>query len=809
MFGWSADEVVGQLIPIVPPERVDAAVDGLARLVAGETIPVGETVLQHRDGHLLHAIASATVTHTPEGAPGNIVAFAFDITEQHRTREALRDQDIRMRTVLTKISETVTVLGADGTVQYSTGQFSSALGYPNDFWNDLDIFSIIHPDDQEPAEKRFEEVLEAPGTELSDVFRIRDADGRWVPTEVTAVNLLDDAEVRGIVVTTRNLTELRRTKELLADEARILELIATGAPLDETLPTICRMVERHSRGTTGIVVLGHDGRLRVAAGPNVPEGLTAGINGHRPFGLFRIVIDSRTSIVVDDVRTQSSNEALVAGSVAQGAVSGWASPINDIRTDEVMGAICTYFDEPHASATEDLEVSELASHLTAIAFDRSRAHEALEHQAHHDTLTGLPNRTMIMKRLEQMLRQGAASGHDVAVMLLDLDRFKVINDSLGQRAGDALLGMFADRLRGLIRPDDLVGRFSADEFVILLSGDEVEPAVHATANRIEVGLSEPFSLDEGDVFLSASTGVAFSGLDDDTSHRLLEQASAAMVAAKRLGRDRLEVFDQAMRSQARERLQLESDLRVALDQHELVLHYQPKLDLRTDEVVGVEALVRWEHPTRGLILPDEFIPLAEETGLITRVGRWVLEEAVRQAREWVDEIDSLDHFVMAVNFSPRQMGAVDLITNLGRVLLKYQWPPERLSVEVTETILIDDADGSLEVLDQLADLGVRLTIDDFGTGYSSLSYLHRFPVDIVKIDRAFVTELRADGTGSPVAAAIMQMAATLGIITAAEGVETEEQLAGLRVLGCDWAQGFLFSRPVPGDEITALLRSRA
>jgi diguanylate cyclase (GGDEF)-like protein len=543
----------------------------------------------------------------------------------------------------------------------------------------------------------------------------------------------------------------------------------------------------------------------MTAGHNVPDGLWDAIDGQRPFGIFARVLDARHSLITEDIEIdERDNPAILAAGREFGVISGWVTPICDAGTDEIIGVVSTYFGAPRTTPGESLEVSELASHLTAIALDRARAHEALTHQAHHDALTGLPNRTLVVKRLDEMLGDDSL-GRRVAVMFLDLDRFKVINDSLGHRAGDALLGMFADRLRGVARPGDLVGRFSADEFVVLVSGEHLDGAVHAIANRIEVALSEPFSLDEGDVFLSVSTGVAHAAFDDDTSHRLLEQASAAMVEAKRHGRDRLEVYDQAMRTKARERMRLERDLRLAVERGEFVLHYQPKIDLATGQVIGAEALLRWQHPDRGLIYPDEFIHSAEDTGLIVRIGRWVLEEAVRQARSWSDDLPDLDHFVLAVNFSPRQMTATDMITNLGRVLLKYQWPPERLSVELTETLLIDDLEGSLDVLRQLSDLGVRLTIDDFGTGYSSLSYLHRFPVDIVKIDRSFVIELEADGSGSVVTTAIMQMARALGIITAAEGVETPDQLAGLKALGCDWAQGFLFSPAVGADDFGRML----
>jgi diguanylate cyclase (GGDEF)-like protein/PAS domain S-box-containing protein len=807
VFGWTAEEVIGRPLPIIPEDRMANAQAGMRRLLEGESIVTEESVLRHRDGHLIQVVSSAVVTHDPDGNPTSVVALTLDVSDERRTRDELAERDSRMRTILSKISETVTVIDDTARVVFSTGQYSEVLGYPTSYWQDADAFSLIHPDDQPIAEKRLEELLTSPGTEITEVLRIRHGDGSWRISEVVAVNLLGDPEVEGIVLTTRDLSDFRRAKELLADEARVLELIATGAPLEDVLRAVAMMVERNSEGGITAVLLNEpDGTMQVAAGPNVPASLLEALDGSEPFGLFARAVDARATVVIEDVeRDEFTGARLASESTRHNVISGWVTPVTDSDTGEVIGLLGTYFDAPGPPLARGIEVSELAAHLTAIAVSRSRASDTLTHQAHHDALTGLPNRAMVLKRLENLLRPDALTAGNVAVMFIDLDRFKVINDSLGHKAGDALLSMFGDRLRALVRPEDLVGRFSADEFVVIVHENPPEPAVQSMSNRIDVALSEPFSLDEGDIFLSVSTGVAFADTEGETANRLLEQASAAMVSAKQHGRDRLEVFDHAMRARARERLQLEHELRRAVTHDELVLHYQPKVDLRTGDIIGAEALVRWEHPERGLIFPDEFIPIAEETGLIVRIGRWVLEEAVRQAREWCDAVGELEHFVLAVNFSPRQMGAADLLNNLGRVLLMYDWPPDRLSVEVTEAILIDDAESSLEVLQQISDLGLRLTIDDFGTGYSSLSYLHRFPVDVVKIDRAFVTGLEADGSGSAVAAAIMQMADALGIITSAEGVETAEQLAGLQALGCDWAQGFLYSRAVPGDTMAELL----
>jgi EAL domain-containing protein (putative c-di-GMP-specific phosphodiesterase class I) len=303
---------------------------------------------------------------------------------------------------------------------------------------------------------------------------------------------------------------------------------------------------------------------------------------------------------------------------------------------------------------------------------------------------------------------------------------------------------------------------------------------------------------------STSVGVALGRGRSITGHVLLQQADTAMFRAKDRGRDRLEVFDDDMRERATEHLRVDRELRMAVERAQLRLHYQPKIDMASGRIMGAEALLRWAHPERGMVTPSEFIGLAEETGLIVRIGAWVLDEAVRQATAWRQR-GLLDTFTVAVNLSPRQLMAPGLVTTVARALERYGWPPEQLILELTESILVDDSDTALGVLRQLKELGVLLAIDDFGTGYSSLGYLHRFPFDIVKVDRQFVTPLGADGEGSAVATAVMHMARALGLQTVAEGVESAEQLAGLRALGCDRAQGFYFAEAVPGPELTKLL----
>ncbi|HET9771743.1 MAG TPA: EAL domain-containing protein [Acidimicrobiia bacterium] len=431
----------------------------------------------------------------------------------------------------------------------------------------------------------------------------------------------------------------------------------------------------------------------------------------------------------------------------------------------------------------------------------------LAHLAVHDTLTGLPNRVLLSDRLEQALRRTARTNASVAVLFIDLDRFKFVNDSRGHAVGDELLVAVADRLRSVVRSHDTVARFGGDEFVVVC--EDVDAAVQASvlAERIAETLREPVLAAGQEVFLGASIGIAVADGDTDSPESLLRDADAAMYRAKDRGRDRCEFFDAVMRTEAVARLEMQSALHRAVERDELRLHYQPVVDLATGAVCGVEALVRWARPHHGLVAPGAFIPLAEETGLIVPIGAWVLEEAVRQVARWQESHPGLA-VTVNVNLSAAQLRQPDLAGTLADLIAAHGIAPGALCLELTESTFMEEADGHGAALAALKALGVHLAIDDFGTGYSSLTYLKRFPVNVLKIDQAFVGGLGRDASDTAIVRSVVDLAHALGLTVVAEGVETADQAAHLGQLGCDLAQGYYFARPLPADQLDTLLGRR-
>jgi diguanylate cyclase (GGDEF)-like protein len=434
---------------------------------------------------------------------------------------------------------------------------------------------------------------------------------------------------------------------------------------------------------------------------------------------------------------------------------------------------------------------------------RKREDDRVHHIAFHDDLTALPNRLMLTQRLDQALGRHRRAQMNLAVLYLNLDRLKVINDSLGHEAGDILLCLVADRLRAQLREGDSLARVGGDEFVVLIENYDNSIALSACAQRLVEQLSIPYLLGKKDCHITVSIGISTFPADGSDAQSLLKAADVAMYRAKETGRNNYQYYLPSMNVHTLERLELESDLRRALERGEFFLHYQPKVEVSSGLITGVEALLRWKHPLRGLVPPLDFIPLAEETGLIVPIGEWVLATACARTKAWQGR--GLPKLSVAVNLSARQFADAMLLAKLTRIIHASGLDPSLLELEITESVVMSNAKGAVSVLEQLKSLGVQIAIDDFGTGYSSLAYLKRFPIDILKVDRSFIRDIPADSGSMKITRAIIAMAHSLRLKVVAEGVETAEQLQFLRSQCCDAIQGYFLYRPLREDELTDVL----
>ena len=547
----------------------------------------------------------------------------------------------------------------------------------------------------------------------------------------------------------------------------------------------------------GDAVITTDALCRIEYLNTVAERLTGWVSaeavGHPLLRVFNILSEATGEPMGNPVETClrerhaisiSERTILVSRGDEELAIDLTAAPIYD-REGQVIGAVLVFHDVTHA---------------------RSMA-KKMAYQATHDALTDLPNRLLLIDRLEQALSRAHWRRRTVAVLFIDLDRFKLINDSLGHGVGDELLRRVAKRLVGCVREGDTVCRLGGDEFVIALTDMARQEDVERVTRNLIEHLNEPFNLEGQDLFLSSSIGVALFPDHGRDAVTLMKHADAAMYGAKASGRGVYLFYRQEMMQTTPRRLELESDLRRAIDREELRLHYQPQLEVDTGKVIGAEALLRWQHPQRGMVPPMEFIPLAEESNLILTLSEWVLRQACTQLKAWHNA--GLPRIRIAVNISSRQLQGNALVESVRRLLDETGLGPGYLELELTESSLAQDADSVIATFDQLTRIGVRISIDDFGTGYSSLSYLKRFPINVLKVDRCFVKDIPEDEDDMAICGAVIAMAHHLKLSVVAEGVETEAQMAFMREHGCDSIQGYYVSKPLPADEFTELLRDIA
>ncbi len=721
------------------------------------------------DGHNMWFSATATPL-TEE----TVLWVARDMTEAHQAREALRESEALFRLLAENSTDKIARLDANGAFLYVSPSVKPLLDYTPEELIGFVPFEMIHPSDQPIVAKSFELIMSSPGLTDLITYRMRRRDGSYLWFETTSRVTRDpDGQNPEIHTVSRDISARRIAEDALREaEAKYRSIFENAVE--------------------GIFQTTPSGNY-LDANPSLARIYGYGSPAHLKVGLK----DISSQLYLDSRRRQD----FIKEMADNGSVSNFEAQIRRkdgevIWISENARAVC---DENGALLYYEGTVEDITA--------RKNAEEQLLHDALHDKLTGLSNRALFMDRLSQAF--GRLKRHPdalFAVLFLDFDRFKNINDSLGHMAGDQLLISVSQRLSDCLRPGDTVSRLGGDEFSILL--EEVGDVAGAilVAERIQNALSQPFAIAGQEIFTSASIGIALGHLEYDHPEDLLRDADMAMYRAKASGKARHEVFDAGMHKRAVALLQLETDLRWAIEREEFQLWYQPIVALETGRIGGFEALIRWKHPQRGLVSPLDFIPIAEETGWIVPIGRWVLEEACRQLAQWHQEIPGEIPLAMSVNLSGKQFSQPDLIANIEDVLRRHNLPPGCLKLEITESALMDNAQEITDRLLKLNSLGVKLGLDDFGTGYSSLSYLHRFPLDTLKIDRSFIARMNEGGENREIVRTIVSLGKNLSMDVVAEGVEDAQQLADLRALKCKNGQGYFFARPLTSDAAFEMLQ---
>ena len=826
LFGaTNEEELIGrQALDFVHPdykEKVLRRISGI--LQNNERAPLIEERYIRLDG----SIVDVEVTGTPIAYRGKLaVQVVFkDITERKQAEEKLRESEERFRAIFEQNAMGISIADPDRNLLETNAAYQRITGYSGEELAGKEIANLSYPDDVPVDESRNKEIHAGDTDRYHREKRYIRKDGEviWVRPTISAVR---DAggEPQFLIGMVEDITErkkaeaaLRRQKEYLdALNEMTLGLVERLEPEDllESILTRAGALLGTTHGYVSLLTPEED-QLRLRTGIGFFTDLVDEQIGTH-VGLSGKVFQSGEPLAVDDYSSWPGHRT----DVDDPPYSIVGVPLRSgLR---VVGVIClVYMEKERSFGSDEVEVLGRFAELASVALDNARLYTAaqqelaerkalekeLAHRAFHDPLTNLPNRSLFENRLEQAIARTNRSGGQVAVLFLDLDNFKVINDSLGHEAGDELLIRVGKRLRKSLRPSDTAARIGGDEFVVLLDVKDGAAEASRVAGRILDALRIPFLLQKRELVVNASVGIVIGGAKDHSGD-LMRNADLAMYRAKARGKAHYEVFVPDIHYKALERLKLEEDLRRAIEQDELRTNYQPQVRLDTGQMAGMEALVRWEHPQRGLILPEEFIPVAEESNLIIPIGKWILREACRQASQWQTQHPGDPYLTISVNLSAHQILRPELVGEVAEILEETGLAARDLNLEITESVIMGEAQTNVEILEGLKELGVQLAIDDFGTGYSSLSYLNRFPVDCLKIDRSFVEDLLGSSGNTTVVSSIVALAHALGMQVIAEGVETEEQLTKLRDLGCDQAQGYLFSKPLVREEASGLVANR-
>ena len=689
--------------------------------------------------------------------------------------------------------------------RFANSQYAAFFGFTVEGILGRHLSEVIGPKAYAKTAVQFQRVLDGESVTYERAHECVDGKTRYIRAAF-APERNADGTVKGSYALTTDVTAYREAEDAIRTHALRQEAIAIYGQYALETRDIEKLIANAAAISTSGLDVTHSAVYRVA-GATDPLLQIAGV-GWRADAPTSVERESSTGrallagqpVIIDDLRAIGGTAA-PAHFKGEGLLSGVEVAIP--TSDGAFGVIGAYSREPGRFSKDDASFLMAIATSLGTAIGRKRAEERLAYVAQFDSLTGLPNRTLFRDRLSQAMTRAERGGSQLALMLLDLDRFKEINDTLGHRAGDRLLQAVAERLTGALRTVDTVARLGGDEFTVIFEDAESVAAVTLVAEKVVGALARPFPLDDQEYFLTVSVGITMYPSNPGDIETLIMNADVAMYDAKDRGKNNFQFYRAEMNAMKQERLSLEGQLRRAVDRDELFIEYQAQTDLRTNRVIGAEALLRWRHPDLGLIEPNRFIPIAEQTNLILQIGKWVLHRACAQNVAW--QRAGLPRIRVAVNVSARQFRA-EFLGTVASALQDSGLAPDCLELEITEGLLVEDPEAASAVLSELKTLGVHVAIDDFGSGYSSLSYLKHFPLDSLKIDRSFVRDLSFDPDDASIARAIIALGHSLDLKVIAEGVETPQQLAFLRDHHCDIVQGYLFGAPVVADDMAALLR---
>ena len=793
MCGAAAASLVGRpYADLIAEESAWIGRSSFSRVLMGETVT--ESLRMRRaDGSTFPVTASSAPVRVGDRIVG-VVTTAKDMSAFAEATASLEASEERFRSLFDYSPDAMLALDLDGTITRANAAAARDHGHTIEELIGLRGVDLLLPAHARAATEVFRAATHGRAGSI-EVTLLR-GDGSTLPVLATLIPIVFRGSITGVHLLARDLTAIRRAEnEVAAQSDRLRELYLVAASANATAENLIA-----STIDAGCRLLGMSaGSLYDAEA----DRSVATVGEPIPRRLARLPLATDGALAIEDLRGLPVLGEPEIGEDPPTAYIGTAIAIGGTRYGSLCFAARTAREVPFTPSDRDLV--QLMGALVGSAIERGRARSRLKHLAYNDQLTALPNRAWFTERLRDELTLASESSTRVAVMFLDLDRFKDINDTLGHALGDRMLRVIGDRLTSVVGNEGLVARMGGDEFIVLVGDDPATARLDALATRIISAIDEPLMIDGYEQFVTTSIGISVYPEDGDDADTLIKHADVAMYRAKERGRNTHQFFTPALGASLRTRISQEKSLRKALEREEFVLHYQPQFELGGERLCGIEALVRWRHPRLGLIGPDQFIPSAEMSGLIVGLGDWVLETACRQVRTWQEIAPGLR---LAVNLSARQFHQTALAAKIREALDRTGLAPDHLEIEITESVAMSDAALSVQILEELGRAGVRLAVDDFGTGYSSLGYLRRFPLDTLKIDKSFVREIMVEPDDATIVRTVIGMAHSLGLEVCAEGVESAEQLAFLRHEDCDRAQGFFFGRPMAADEFRAFLAAR-